>query len=401
VEREQQAADDRLGGSTPGTEAPAASGLLGPLRNALTQAAESDRYRLLAELFAELANDSRGGANGRALAEQLEEITRRHHALQEERAALNDSLSVAQAELANREERLSAEQKRASELQRVIEDQRARLSTLQKQFSDAQTELVARNAELHQIRVEAERHQLKAQRAELEVRDRSKFDALEARNSELSKTVEKLQSQYEALRAEKNGEIEALQASLEGARASASGSGEALLVNLWHRLAAAKPPLSEGDTAPNAQAAERLIGALIEFVAFADAVEKGMRAIVGNGRYTKDRPRLKTLWENYSTREELPGSVRQTVAPKGGKPTAVLKMRLRLPQSWTLAAMIANDSTIESIAAELQSHLMGPAGAGSDANRKIRDYIRQDGHVLFLEHLRALRNQKLEELLGR
>ena len=63
--------------------------------------------------------------------------------------------------------------------------------------------------------------------------------------------------------------------------------------------------------------------------------------------------------------------------------------------------MLGCDSAIESVASELHSHLMGEVGAGSDANRKIRDYLRDDGHELFLQHIKELRSQKLAEAFGR
>jgi len=89
------------------------------------------------------------------------------------------------------------------------------------------------------------------------------------------------------------------------------------------------------------------------------------------------------------------------VAPQGGKPVGLLKMRLKVLYAWTEAAMIGCDSAIESVASELQQHLLGPVGAGGDPGRKIKEYLRDDGHELFLQHLRELRSQKLAETYGR
>ena len=76
-------------------------------------------------------------------------------------------------------------------------------------------------------------------------------------------------------------------------------------------------------------------------------------------------------------------------------------MRLRLLNSWTQAGMVGCDGAIESIASVLQEHLMGSVGAGSDPQRKIRDYIRDDGHELFFQRICELRSQKLAETFGR
>jgi len=74
---------------------------------------------------------------------------------------------------------------------------------------------------------------------------------------------------------------------------------------------------------------------------------------------------------------------------------------LRVLQQWCEAAMVGCDSAIESIASELHTHLMGPGGVGSDPGRKIKDFLRDDGHYVFLEHMRELRSLKLAETYGR
>jgi hypothetical protein len=109
---------------------------------------------------------------------------------------------------------------------------------------------------------------------------------------------------------------------------------------------------------------------------------------------------VKVPWEVYAKSDDLHKTAFQTVAPKG-RPVALLKMRLRVLQQWIEAAMIGCDSAIESIASELQTHLMGPAGTGSDPGRKIKDFIRDDGHYVFLEHMKELRSLKLAETYGR
>ncbi len=203
----------------------------------------------------------------------------------------------------------------------------------------------------------------------------------------------------ERLRTDKDARIEQLEEQLRHSQSGAGASADALLAALWRRLASAKPALADGHVQPTVQAAERLVDALIELVRFADDFDKGMRVFVGN--YTKHHPSVKVPWDVYAKRDDVYKTAQQTVAPQGGKPVGLLKMRLRFLYSWTQASMIGCDSAIESIASELYTHLMGPVGAGSDPNRKIKDYLRGDGHELFVQHIRELRGQKLAEFFGR
>jgi FAD/FMN-containing dehydrogenase len=65
------------------------------------------------------------------------------------------------------------------------------------------------------------------------------------------------------------------------------------------------------------------------------------------------------------------------------------------------AAMVSSDAVIESIASELNGHLMGEHGAGSDANQKTRDYVRNDGPELFMDYIKKLRSEKMGEVFIR
>ena len=164
-------------------------------------------------------------------------------------------------------------------------------------------------------------------------------------------------------------------------------------------MASAKPPLTVAPAQPDKKAAEHLADAVIETVTSAAAFEKTMAVFLG--KYTKHDPSVKVPWDVYMRRDGVHKTAQQTLLAKGGRPVGLLKLRLRFLYRWTEAAMIGCDSVIESIASELHTHLMSEIGAGSDPNRRIRDYIRADGHELFLQHMRELLSGKLGETYGR
>ena len=168
---------------------------------------------------------------------------------------------------------------------------------------------------------------------------------------------------------------------------------------LWLRLATAKPALVPGHVKPTEQSMERLVDAFIELVRFVDDFDKLIRPFLS--KYTKHHQPIKVPWEVYAKRDDTLTTVQQTLAPVGGKPVGVVKMRLRGLYAWTEAAMVACDAVLESIAAELHEWLHGSCGMGADPNRTIRDFVRDDGHEKFLEHLRELRGTRLAEAFGR
>ncbi len=377
-----------------------ASELLQPIRAALVQADETDRYRLLASVLMEMAelsaaDNGRGGAS----AEQLEGLTKRVQALGEEKATLNDALATTRADLAHRAKQEEAERARAEELQHVVEDQRARLEKIQQEHTDLEAELVARNAEVHRHEVENDRLLLQLQRAERDSGNIVQIEKAEGKTSGLAAELNQVREEYEQLRIDKDAEIERYKEQLVQVKAGASEGADTMLAEMWDRLARAKPSLAPGHVPPNKQAAERLVDAFCELVRFVDDFDKGMRVFLG--QYTRHHPSVKVPWDVYARRDDVYTTAKQTVAPQGGKPVGLLKMRLRVLYSWGYAAMLGCDSAIESVASELHSHLMGEVGAGSDANRKIRDYLRDDGHELFLQHIKELRSQKLAEAFGR
>ncbi len=385
-------------GESRGTKA---SVLFEPVRAALSEVDEADRYRLLASLMLELADLSRTDGNGRGggSAAQLEALNKRVRALQERETTLDDTLKTTRADLARRTKQFEAEQERAEELQQVVEDQRGRLESLPKQVGDLEAQVVAKNAELHRLEVQNEELTLKLQRAQRDGSGQERIDTLEEKNRQLITEVNEVRAELEQLRCDKDAEIERAKDEAQQVRSQASGGAEEVLARLWEKLAKAKPPLAPGHIQPNTQAAERLLDAFIELVRFVDDLDKSMRVFLG--KYTKHHPSVKVPWDVYAKRDDVHKTAQQTVAPQGGKPVGLLKMRLRVLYSWTQAAMIGCDSAIESLASELQSHLMGPGGAASDPNRKIKDYLREDGHELFMQHIRELRSQKLAETYGR
>lgn len=386
----------RTGGRPPHVDEVAE--LLGPVRAALASADVADRYRLLVSLLSGLADD---GAEGRSRGptEQIDALSRRVQALTEEKASLQDQRAAVKADLDHRTAQLEAEQTRAHELQSINKEQQARLASLQKQVADLEAQVVARNAELHKAHAEHDKLLLKAQRAELEKDDRSKLDRMETSKREVAKDLGALRTEMEQLRADKDAQIAQLNEELAAARSEGVSTAEIPFEDLWARLASVKPALVEGHVKPTEQGAQRLVDALVELVRFVDDFDKLIRPFLS--KYTKHHQPVKVPWEVYAKRDDTLKTIQQTLAPVGGKPIGVVKIRLRGLYAWTEAAMIACDAAIENVAAELQEFLLGARGSGADPSRTIKDFVRDDGHELFLQHIREFRGQKLEEAFGR
>jgi len=380
------------------SSAEGAQNLIGPIRTALAGVDESQRYRVLATLFGELAKQSQAGDNGRRAGQaQVESLAKKIQSLHEDNAAVNDKLAATRADLERRQSQFEAEQIRADELKRIVDEQRGRLELLKKQLADAEAAIQAREADVHKLQRQNETLELSLQRAESASDQSGRIDSLESSKAEFAAEVQRLQCDLDQVRADRDAEIERLKTEAKQAAAGA-GSPEGILVPVWKRLAAAKPPLVESLDAPDAKAAEHLADSVIELVSAAQGFEKTMSVFLG--KYTKPNPSIKVPWDVYM-KQDLLKTAQQVLAPKGGKAVGLLKLRLRFLYRWTEASMIACDSVIESTASELQSHLMGELGAGADPNRKIRDYVRNDGHHLFLQHLREMLSNKLAEVFGR
>ncbi len=391
MENERQRVAGQSGDAWAGAE------VLEPVRAALAAANESDRYRLLASLLAELAEAS---ANGRPRAsDEVDALSRRLQALSEEKASLQDSQSAVKSDLDHRTAQLEAEQTRGHELQLLNEEQRSRLDAIKKQFGDLEAQLTARNAELHDAHTENDKLLLQLQRTELERDDKSGITRAETAKRGLSKEVEELRAEIEQLRADKEDQIARLTGDLAKAQAPKVEADGIPLTKLWRQLASAKPPLVDGQVQPNEQCVLRLVDGFVELVRFVDDFDRLIRPFLA--KYTKQHQAIRVSWDVYAKRDDTRKTVQQTLAPVGGKPVGVLKVRLRGLYTFANAGMIANDVTLESIASELHSFLMGPVGAGSDPNRTIKDFLRDDGNELFLQHMREFRTAKLAETLGR
>ena len=391
------------GGGSGATGSQAASSPAAALLTAFAQVEEPDRYRLLAEVLAELAEQARAGVGVQAAgsAAEIEVISKKLQSLSEERATLLDRLATAKADLDHGAAKLEAEQTRGHELQLVMDEQRDRLEAARKKVEEIEAQLDARNAELHKCQMENESLLLQVQRAEGQIQDHSKVDRLEESQRGLATENETLRSQLEQLRVDKDAEIARLNEELATAHGGASKEAEITFAPLWERLASADPPLVEGHVQPNAQAAARLVDSYIELVRFVDDFDQLIRPFLT--KYTRDHPPVKVPWDVYARRGGARQTVQQIITPVGGKPAGILRVKLRGLYKWIEAAMIGCDVAIESIESELQSFAMHdePYGAGSDPNRKIKEFLRESGPGLFLQSIRKVRGEKIETVFGR
>ncbi len=392
--------DQQPSAGVSGVEDDPSSRVLEPLRQRLLEVNEGERYRLLGALFEQLAAWDRegSGTRGGAFQEQLESQAKKIHTLNEEKAMLNDSLAQAKADATHHARQAESEQSRCSELEKIIEEQRGRLGTLTKEHSALEAEVVAKNAQVHQVDVESDNLKLKLQRAEAAARNTANTEQLEESKKELILQGEALRGEMEQLRADKDAEIEQLKSELLSANKSASHGADAVLSKLWERLATARPALVKGGTAPTLQAVERFFDAFVELAGFAHDFEQDVRPFLD--RYTKYNERVKRPWEAYRRFGQLLDTIKSTIAVQGGKPVGVLKMRLWSLKAWTVATLLACDSTIECVEPELENHLRGSLGTKDNPNCPIREYMKDSGPGLFGQHLRELRGDKLSEAYG-
>lgn len=382
------------GGGTP-------TGLFESLRAALVDATEGDRYRLLAAVFGEFADVSSGSGNGRPAGsqEEFDSLARKVHALTEEKASLRDRCAALKADLDHRGAQLEAEQTRAHELERLRDEQRARLDLLQKEFKSAEAQIVAKNAELHKTRLENEQRLLETQRSAVGRDDSAKVERIESANRDLTKQVEALRADLERVRADKDVAVASLKDELTEAQSGAAATAGVPFDELWQRLASRRPPLVDAQVQPNRQSAQRVADSLAELVRFVDDFDKLLRPFLS--KYTKHHAPVKVPWDVYVKGDDARTTLVQTLAPVGGKPFGVAKIRLRVLYAWTEASLIASDAAVECISSELHSFLLGPSGVGSDPNGTIKGFLSRDGHELFLQHMRELRARKLAEAFGR
>jgi hypothetical protein len=376
-----------------GTPSANASALLEPLGTALLKLPEPERIRLLGTLLIDLAGRQEAGSP--VAGSETEALGKKLHRLGEEKAVLQDELAAAQADLARRAKQVEAEQQRSGELERIVNDQRVRLQSAQKDVGELEEQLVAKNRLQHATENQIEALTLRAERAERKSGDTSGVESLEDDKRTLAVQVDQLRSDLERLRGDKDREIEEVKSAAELARPEAAEASGAVLGALWQRLARGKPVLVQGGARPTPQAAERLIDAFLEMARFVSDFDQGLRPFLGS--FIKHNQALARPWDVYARSPALQDVVREVIDVEHGKPAGVLKMRLLGLQRWTLAAIIGADTAIECIANELETQLRGSAGLAADPNRKVRDYLREDGHHKFQEKVRELRGQKLAE----
>ena len=143
--------------------------------------------------------------------------------------------------------------------------------------------------------------------------------------------------------------------------------------------------------APVQQAAERLIDTYIEIVQFVDEFDQLIRPFLT--QYVRDNPQIRAPWDAYARRDGARDTVKQIIVPVGGKPAGVLRVKLGALYKWINAAMLGCDAAMESIASELETFMRRkePFGMGEDPNRKLKDFIRENGPDFFLQHFKEMR----------
>lgn len=369
-----------------------ASPLLPYLRNMLAAVADAERRSLIVALTADFTPGAR--------MDHAESVGKKLQQLEKDKATLEDDLRVTRADLTRARKQLEAEQSRAEELQKVAETSRARLLSSEKEFGTLEARVIELNSALHQAEVKNDQLARALQQAELRTGDTRTFDAIQDRAISLQKELEQERTNREQQRIEKDERVNQLEIQLKQAVAQQGGGEEKALQTLWERLARDKPaPLVEGHLTPNIQSFERLLDAFLEFARFVDKFDKGMGVFLG--KYTKYDPSVKVPWDGYAKKDDVTTLVKRVLAPQGGKPAALVRARLQELYRWVHSATVGCDSAIESLGSELHAHLIGPLGTGADANRKIRDYIRADAHLIFAEHMAKLRSLRLAEVWGR
>jgi len=369
--------------------------LLGPLGEKLMKLPTADRIRALGSLLITLA-DQEAAAGPQAGGLDAEGLGKRLQRLGEAKAQADDELAAVKADLASRLKQGEAEQQRSAELERIVADQRDRLRAAQTAEAELEQQLVAKNQQLYEAENKVEGLTLQLQRAELKAGDSSKLNELEDGRRELIVQLEELREAYEQLRVDKDQTIEELKSKVGAERASAGAESSEALASLWDRLARAKPPLAPGGVQPSVKSAERLFDAFIELAHFVHDFDQALRPFLNS--FIRHHSTLRRPWEVYARSPGLNDTIREVIDVRGGKPASILKMLLRQGlQRWTVAAMIGSDTAIESIAHELEQNLRGEAGMAADLQRRIRDYLRDDGHHVFHQHMRELRGEKLAE----
>ena len=373
--------------------APRMTDALERIAKSLAAGSEADRHRAL-RFFVGALGRAAGMDDGRGTGEggELEVLSKKVRALQEEVASLRDHGAALAADLDHRTAQLQAEQKRATEFEKLAGEQRGRLAGSQREITNLEDQLRVRAEELGKAQRENDDLILKGQRLAMQKDQTGEIERLSRELRGKSEENQALRAASEQLRADKDTEIERRNEQLRILAGKAGGESTVSFVEMWGRLATSK--LVEGHLQPTQPCAERMADLLVVLVRIVDEFDKMMRPFLT--KYTEKSALLRMPWNNYAKGPSIPETVHEVLAPSGGKPVGVVNARLRFMYKAASAAVVASDATFESIGAELQSFLLGPTGTSVDPNRTVKQFLRSDGHELFLQHMRQFRIGKLE-----
>jgi chemotaxis protein histidine kinase CheA len=368
------------------------------LKASLLESDEAKRDASLVDILGDFARRAAASSGDPGASAQTAELAQRVRTLDEANAVLKDSLAAMQVDLENSNSQLESERERANTSERTLAAEVQRRKEVETQSNEFSVQLELKNREVYEAQVANDQILLKLQRIELAQSDTSKLDRAAEARRELSAEVETLRSEITSLRETKDLQIAQLNRAIaEGGTAPASQNGIDFDV-LWLDLAQADPPLVVASDSPTLQAGQRAMQVLIELLRYVDDVDQLVRPFIG--KYTRDNQAIQVPWDVYAKGDGMRTIVRTVLQPAAGKPAGVAKVRLRGLYSWLEAALIAADVTIESVASEFYAFAMGPGGATDDPTRKIKDFLRDDGHELFQQHMRLLCSRKLAEAFG-
>ena len=355
---------------------------------------EPETYRLLADLLADLAERRRSGANGRAGAEQLKELSRKLVATQKDKADLEFKLQTAMADLRDREERLGLELARIKDLDARVKEQHARLTTIETERANLESQLIARNTELHAAELDKESLTLQAQRSAAAAESRKELQALEQDNAQLRQQLTAARAETEQLRVEKGKRLNELEEELRKSKVAGSSSSEASLAPLWTRLATAR--LAPGGVPPTPQAGQRLADAFVDMATFVTDLDDALRRLLP--KYTKRVKPLSMVWQGYAAGESFQQVIFKLLDPAGGASlSGILRMKLKVCAKWANATLIGSDAALEFIESELRNRLQEfNRGRGNRAS--VADFLAGSGHEEFQSRMAQLHSEKVAEL---
>ncbi len=382
---------------------PIGAALEAALKQSLCEADETTRFNLVVDVFHEYVRkeytkkSSLEAAPGSS-SDQAGDISRKVRSLDEANAVLRDQLSALQADLGSCTSQLEAQNERVAELDRQHTKDSQQIKELLAKSRDTDSDLETRNRDIHQAQLENDQLLLKLQRAELAQEDTSKFDRASKGRHELAAEVESLRSELKALRTSKDAQIVKLNQAISEGGVPREAVGAIDFTELWQALIQADPPLVIALDSPTMQAGQRVMALLIELLHFVDDVDQLVRPFIG--KYTRDHQAIQVPWDVYARGDSMRSIVQTVLHPVNGKTAGVAKVRLRGLYAWLESALIAADVTIESVATELHAYAMQQGGVADDPNRRIKDFLREDGHELFQQHLRLLCSRKLAEAFG-